>query len=219
MASSKPKVNIIHRETLQNANQLVEVLIRTKPKPSSKVVATSNPPKFVRDCALKKILDNGDNEEKPSKQKHKSSAKTKKQAPKIALEVSKKKRHRFSSDPNATWGDILRSCSTIADMSESSSLDSRSVCNMSENSSCANASIEGMSSKNKALLKKMEVTSASKDMSQDKNINFLNKNVHKAGNNLEQMNKLLQENLNTVTQKPHCDEADAKSDVSINFMF
>ncbi|XP_018008829.1 uncharacterized protein LOC108666459 isoform X2 [Hyalella azteca] len=117
---------ILHREQFQNANQMIEVLIRTKPKPPHSSSTLPKPKAFKRDCLLQKELEKISNGRKPHKQdviKTGREASAKEQSKDVinknshmTVEVSKRDgiSKKKSSDRNSfdpTWRDLLQNYS------------------------------------------------------------------------------------------------------------
>lgn len=128
MASSWNE-RIIHKEKFQNANQMVEVLIRTKPKPKLPYSSApvSKPGKFKRDCLLRKEIERLAGEQQgphrpdavqPQKKSNKSGEKKQTKDGHMVVEISKRNGHArkkkpASNDLDLTWKDILKNYSSI----------------------------------------------------------------------------------------------------------
>lgn len=134
MATNGKAGHIVHRETFQNANQIVEVLIRTKPKTMLSAVGGKLKP-FTRDCHLRNKLEKISEEksdivknnskpidcieEQTIKDRISTLQRRRPKEKKLTVEVSKKKRESKSyyktESADATWSDILKSYNTTRD--------------------------------------------------------------------------------------------------------
>jgi len=174
--ANNDKRTIIHKETFQNANQMVEVLICTKPKPFLNLNQKKSKPKpFVRECALKKTLDRISEESSEVIQPTKA-----KKSQRVTVDVSKSKkpsrRNTSEHSADATWADILKSCSTIAssDCSGSSGYSDE----------LDNWKLKNNKSKHgKKAVKKLEGTAKFQEISQVKDIHEIDTKLNKVDEN------------------------------------
>ncbi|KAK7017115.1 hypothetical protein SK128_011886 [Halocaridina rubra] len=119
------KSTIIHRQTFQNSNNIVELTVKTIPKKMIEVSKYSNTQStFVRDCELKKTFNKVEMEKNNNGRVEKTLVKNPPASKKeihpagggrVTVEVSQKKsrnRHKFIPK-GETWRDVLQNYSTI----------------------------------------------------------------------------------------------------------
>lgn len=128
MASSQDSGRVVHRQKFQNANQIVEVLVRTKPKLPYSSAPVASGKKFKRECLLEKEIERISKEQnvpekddgnlQRSKKYGRGSDKINPKESHMVLEVSKRKGHsrkkkHAPDNANLTWREILRNNSSI----------------------------------------------------------------------------------------------------------
>ncbi|XP_064078194.1 uncharacterized protein LOC135195715 [Macrobrachium nipponense] len=118
------RVKVLHRQTFQNSNNIVELTVKTIPKdiiPSQNTVP--KPSEYVRDCGVRKELERVSDKENnnvcskasvPNKKKDNDRGR-------VTVEVSKKvnRRHHEIVPKNNTWDDVLRNNSVVESSIES----------------------------------------------------------------------------------------------------
>ncbi|XP_071513949.1 uncharacterized protein [Panulirus ornatus] len=123
---------IVRRQTFQNSSQIIEMTLRAIPKSAlQNLTSTVIPPPFVRDCALKKEIQNVMKEKnnntcnvgpKKVSKLPLNNRNTKTSGGQVTYEVSRKKsiKKQHNIVPHdATWEAVLQSCSTVSSQSES----------------------------------------------------------------------------------------------------
>ncbi|XP_042863138.1 uncharacterized protein LOC122247693 isoform X2 [Penaeus japonicus] len=138
---------VIHRQTFQNSNQMVELTVRTIPKQVVQNEVSKSQPPFIRDCALRKelqkVVDEKNNNISDKNAERKTSGKYSKNRDRakgangrVTVEVIKNKsnreRHEVVSH-NSTWGEMLHSCSTITSCSDIDATEDSSVLELTNN--------------------------------------------------------------------------------------
>lgn len=125
--ASAGKGRVIHRETFQNSNQLVEVLIRTKPKLTTAGALVQKKSTFKRNCLLKNQLDHITEKSNPptdpdrqrvsDSNRQDTQHSSKKLSNDMVVEVSKSKRNSRKKNlvlsTDKTWSDVFKSYSSI----------------------------------------------------------------------------------------------------------
>ncbi|XP_068208195.1 putative uncharacterized protein DDB_G0271606 [Palaemon carinicauda] len=118
------KAKILHRQTFQNSNNVVELTVKTIPKdflPSQNTV--QKPSAYVRDCGVRKELERVCDKENNNVCSKTSTVPSKKKGNggRVTVEVSKKvgRREHEIVPKNNTWDNVLRNCSAIESSNES----------------------------------------------------------------------------------------------------
>ncbi|XP_037782440.1 uncharacterized protein LOC119578857 isoform X2 [Penaeus monodon] len=148
MASKRNARNkVIHRQTFQNSNQMVELTVKTIPKQAVRDEISKSQPPFVRDCALRKelqkVVDDKNNnishknaEKKASGKYSSNRERAKGLNGRVTVEVIKnktKRDHHEVVSHNATWEEMLHSCSTITTCSDIDATEDSSVLELTNN--------------------------------------------------------------------------------------
>nr|XP_027218373.1 serine/threonine-protein kinase pakD-like isoform X1 [Penaeus vannamei]XP_027218374.1 serine/threonine-protein kinase pakD-like isoform X1 [Penaeus vannamei] len=148
MASKRNARNkVIHRQTFQNSNQMVELTVKTIPKQTVQNEVSKFQPTFVRDCALRKelqkVVDDKNNNVSDKNAERKAPGKysskrdrVKSSNGRVTVEVikSKSKRdHHEVVSHNATWEEMLHSCSTITTCSDIDATEDSSILELTNN--------------------------------------------------------------------------------------
>ncbi|XP_063605691.1 uncharacterized protein LOC134780760 isoform X1 [Penaeus indicus] len=148
MASKRNARNkVIHRQTFQNSNQMVELTVKTIPKQAVRDEVSKSQPPFVRDCALRKelqkVVDDKNNNISHKNAGRKASGnyssnrdRAKGLNGRVTVEVIKnksKRNHHEVVSHNATWEEMLHSCSTITTCSDLDATEDSSVLELTNN--------------------------------------------------------------------------------------
>ncbi|KAL7647172.1 UNVERIFIED_CONTAM: hypothetical protein RMT77_002430 [Armadillidium vulgare] len=236
-----PKGKVIHRQQFQNAQQIIEVTVKNKPKVKliKSTINNKNSKPFVRDCVLKNELEKLVKEEEEKRLKIKAKKmnpdrpmpKLKINHPKTALEIQKKikkkkkekKNHEFLP-PGMSWAECLQNISSSrTSASENSANDNLEINNedVQRKQKRAAEKIKHIS-QNQKYQTKISKPQRNRLENMDHMDNPLHPNLENLTNKLTKLckpaliNKAIQTSLISITKVPPLDLPDSQKSVPVS---